>query len=191
VRLPALIIVTDRHQAGARGLPAVVAAAVEGGARWVLQRDRDLPAAEREALRAELEAIVGEAGGRVTVAGVDHLASAEPFPTARPPLVGRSCHSPVELERATAERCDYAFLSPVFETSSKPGYGPAIGLPRLAEWCAAVPIPVYALGGIDATTAPPCREAGAAGVAVMGTVMRAPDPAAVTAALLDHLGVPS
>jgi thiamine monophosphate synthase len=44
---------------------------------------------------------------------------------------------------------------------------------------------VYALGGItDGERAAACREAGAAGVAVMGAVMRARDPDAVVASLL-------
>jgi thiamine monophosphate synthase len=190
VTLPPLVVVTNRHQAGRRGLAAVVAAAVEGGARWILLRDRDLPAPERRALRARLEPIVAGAGGILGDAGdagdapVRHLAAAEPFPVPRPALVGRSCHTPVELDGAAAEGCDYAFLSPVYETSSKPGYGPPIGPARLAAWCAATTLPVYALGGIDAGRAGDCRRAGAAGVAVMGAVMGAGDPAAVTAGLL-------
>ncbi|GAA0970329.1 Thiamine-phosphate synthase [Nocardioides aquaticus] len=53
---------------------------------------------------------------------------------------------------------------------------------RLAP--AAAGVPVYALGGIDATNAADFRTAGADGVAVMGAVMRADDPAAVVEQLL-------
>jgi thiamine monophosphate synthase len=188
--LPSLLLITDRFGAGERGVPSVVAAAVEGGARWVLLRDRDLPAAERAALAHELAAIVGEVGGTLTVAGPSgHLSATEPFPAERPALVGRSCHSPAELERAAGEGCDYAVISPVFETASKPGHGPALGLGRLAGWCSATPLPVYALGGIDARRAQPCREAGAAGVAVMGAVMRAPEPDRVVRDLLEAVSM--
>jgi thiamine monophosphate synthase len=183
-----LLVITDRFQARGRDVPATVAAAVEGGARWVLLRDRDLPAGERAALAAELAAIVGAGGGRLSVAGTDHLGAAEPFPAERPPgPVGRSCHSAAELARAAEEGCDYAVMSPVFDTASKPGYGPALGLGRLAELCAAATLPVYALGGVDADRARPCREAGAAGVAVMGAVMRAAHPGRVVAELLDRM----
>ena len=44
-------------------------------------------------------------------------------------------------------------------------------------------LPVWALGGVDPTTAAACMAAGAHGVAVMGAVMRAPDPGAVVAEL--------
>jgi thiamine monophosphate synthase len=44
---------------------------------------------------------------------------------------------------------------------------------------------IVALGGIDTVAkATLCREAGAAGVAVMGAVMRAEDPASVVKGLL-------
>ena len=49
------------------------------------------------------------------------------------------------------------------------------------------PLPVFALGGVDGSNARRCVAAGACGVAVMGTVMRADDPAAVVAGLVDAL----
>ena len=90
-------------------------------------------------------------------------------------LVGRSCHDGGEVAAAAAEGAHYATLSPVFASRSKPGYGPPLGLPALAQPFA---IPVYALGGVDTPErAYACVDAGAAGVAVMGAVMR--DPAIV------------
>ena len=46
---------------------------------------------------------------------------------------------------------------------------------------------MFALGGVDPTRAARCVAAGAHGVAVMGAVMRADDPATVVAGLLDAL----
>lgn len=46
---------------------------------------------------------------------------------------------------------------------------------------------MLALGGITVANAAAARNAGAHGVAVMGAVMRAPDPAAVVAALLQEV----
>jgi len=92
-------------------------------------------------------------------------------------MVGRSCHDAEEV--AAASEVDYVTLSPIFPTATKPGYGPALtpdGAARLAP-----PVPWLALGGVDsAERARQCAAAGAAGVAVLGAVMRAADPERVT-----------
>jgi thiamine-phosphate pyrophosphorylase len=107
-------------------------------------------------------------------------------------VVGRSCHSADDLRTALAAGADYATLSPIWTTTSKPGYGPLLGLSRLADAVAAVPaLPVYALGGVGPGRAAECRRAGAAGVAVMGEIMRADQPAATVRALLDELARPT
>jgi hypothetical protein len=70
---------------------------------------------------------------------------------------------------------DYVTLSPVFPTATKPGYGPALGPAGAAR--VAGPVPWLALGGIDSPSrAAACAGAGAAGIAVLGAVMRASDP---------------
>ena len=180
MRLPRLVVVTDRTQA-AGPLAEVVAGAVAAGARAVVLRDRDLPDDERAALAAELRAVLDPVGGVLVTAGrhgsgAVHLAAAEPFPDPRPALVGRSCHSAAELAQARAEGCDWAFLSPVFRTASKPGYGPALGAEGFARLQPLGP-PAYALGGVGPGDVPALLAAGARGVAVMGPVMR--DPSAV------------
>jgi thiamine-phosphate pyrophosphorylase len=176
-RLPRLLVVTDRTQA-AGPLAAVVAAAVDAGARAVLLRDRDVPDDERAALAAELLSVLAPVGGLLVTAGAGgggavHLAAAEPFPDPRPALVGRSCHSAAELVQARAEGCDWAFLSPVHPTASKPGYGPALGVEGFARLRPLGP-PTYALGGVGPDDVPALLAAGAHGVAVMGPVMRDP-----------------
>jgi len=190
-----LMVLTDRTQAK-RPLVDVVGAAVAGGARLFVMREKDLPADERAALARQLHEVILPAGGQLLLAGCEpgpdgvHLAAADPAPANRPAgLVGRSCHNAAELGRATAEGVDYATLSPVYESASKPGYGPALGIEGLRMLCGGA-LPVYALGGVDtAERAARCVGAGAAGVAVMGAVMRASDPAGLVAGLLDALGV--
>jgi thiamine monophosphate synthase len=184
VRLPRLLVVTDRTQA-AGPLADVVADAVAAGARAVVLRDRDLPDDERAALAADIRALLDPVGGLLVTAGpaggpAVHLAAADPFPEPRPALVGRSCHSAAELAQARAEGCDWAFLSPVFPTASKPGYGPALGVEGFARLRPIGP-PAYALGGVGPGDVPALLAAGARGVAVMGPVMR--DPSVVGAYL--------
>jgi thiamine-phosphate pyrophosphorylase len=77
---------------------------------------------------------------------------------------------------------DYVALSPVFPTVTKPGYGPPLG-PAEAARLAGV-VPWLALGGIDsAERVAVCAAAGAAGIAVLGAVMRSADPARTAAEL--------
>jgi thiamine-phosphate pyrophosphorylase len=79
-------------------------------------------------------------------------------------LLGRSAATVAE---AVATDADYLGVGPVWETPSKPDAEPPIGLAALAAICAAVDVPVVAIGGIDASNAAACIEAGAAGVAVI------------------------
>ncbi|MEU7842291.1 thiamine phosphate synthase [Micromonospora sp. NPDC049114] len=176
-----VVLLTDRLVARG-GLERVVAGAVAQGVRWVVLREKDLPRAERAALAVDLRAILADAGGTLVVAGPDplggdavHLPAAGPYPPPALPLVGRSCHSVPELNRLTTEH--YATVSPVWPTSTKPGYGPPLQVDGLRKLIEASPVPVLALGGVETpeqVTA--CVEAGAAGVAVLGALMRAEDP---------------
>ena len=202
--VPGLLVLTDRTQVPAgRDLTAQVAAAVDGGARAVVLREKDLPRHDRRRFADALLAVLRPVDGVLLVAsdaalahevGADgaHLATADPpvtdadgdkaDPDVGSLIVGRSAHDLDELLAAQAEGAGYATISPVFTTASKPGYGPALGLDGLRAAAARVLVPVYALGGITPATAAACRSAGAAGVAVMGEVMRAADPAEVAAA---------
>jgi thiamine-phosphate pyrophosphorylase len=199
--VPRLVVVTDRHAAARAGhdLVDVVTAAVDAGTPAVLLRDKDLPGAERLALGRRLQRVVGDAGARLLVAsdvalarrlqadGV-HLAASDPPCSEARGLIGRSCHDDAEVAAARDEGVDYAFVSPAARTSSKPGYGPAVGpggLRRLVAVAGAVP--VLALGGVTPADVATWRTAGAHGVAVMGGVMTAADPAAAVRALLDAL----
>ncbi|HET6951101.1 MAG TPA: thiamine phosphate synthase [Acidimicrobiales bacterium] len=201
---PLVVVVTDRVQAGGRGLVPTVAAALAGGAGAVLLRDKDLPRRERRALAGELRALTAGHGAVLVVAGdaglaravgADgvHLAAADAWPAggdlAGLAIVGRSCHTVADLAGAQARGATWATYSPVYETASKPGYGPALGIAGLAAGCRAVPgLPVVALGGIGPGRARPCVAGGAAGVALMGAVMRSPDPGGVVRAVVDELG---
>jgi thiamine-phosphate pyrophosphorylase len=183
-----LLVLTDRAQVD-RPLRDVLAAAVAGGARTIVLREKDLPRPERLALARWLRDLLAPLGGRLIVAGPDplvadavHLAATDPVP-AGVRLVGRSCHDADEVDRLSTE--DYATVSPVFPSASKPGYGPVLGPAGLGALAARTTRPVYALGGVaSAAQVSDCLAHGAAGVAVMGTVMGAADPAATVATLL-------
>ena len=73
---------------------------------------------------------------------------------------------------------------PAYETASKPGYGPEIGRKGLADIATRARVPLVAIGGLNATRAAEVLAAGVAGIAVMGSIMRAADPGQEMKALL-------
>lgn len=196
-----LLAVTDRR-GHARPLADTVQAILEGGGRWIWFRDRDLEPEARRSLGAAVTARVRAHGGFLTVGGDVELAQAlgadgvhlgggsgpEAIAAARAAmgaaaLIGVSTHTPHEAAASATAGADYVTLSPIFPTASKPGYGPALGLAELAA-VQQVGLPVVALGGIDPDRIADCRAAGAAGVAILGGLMRAADP---IAAVRTHL----
>lgn len=186
--LPRLLVLTDRVQLPVgRTLVETVARCAEAGLAAVVVRELDLPEARRADLVVALAEHVRVISARSLLpaaVGV-HLASAQPGRGGT--LHGRSCHDPDEVRRAVAAGAAYVTLSPVATSASKPGYGPPLGIAGLRRAVAAArTVPVFALGGVDADNAADLRRAGAHGLAVMGAVMRAADPAAVVAHLLER-----
>ena len=94
-------------------------------------------------------------------------------------VLGLSAQSLDEAEETDRERPDYLGVGPIWPTPTKPEAA-ALGLDALREICVAVGTPVVAIGGIDASNASVCIEAGAIGVAV---VRAAADAAAVRASI--------
>ena len=188
-----LLLVTDRHQA-CRPLYEVVAEAVAAGARWVWLRDRDLDVAARRRLAHRLAKILQSVGGLLSIGadvglaaevgtGAVHVRDIGGVARARralgsSALIGLSAHSLADVTKAQRAGADYVTLSPIYETTSKPGYGPALGI-EAVQLAAKANIAIIGLGGISADNALAVRDVGAAGVAIMGSVMRARDPAQV------------
>jgi thiamine-phosphate pyrophosphorylase len=199
---PPLLLVTDRRQSR-RPLAEIVAMALAGGCRWISLREKDLPQDEQVLLARMLLPLVHRHGARLLLHGeaaLAKLASADGvhLPSGSDPaaaralvgpqkLVGVSIHIVTEAEAIDPEAADYALAGPAFETPSKPGYGPEIGRIGLAEIARAARVPVLAIGGINTARIGEVIAAGCAGVAVMGGVMRAADPALETGALVATL----
>jgi thiamine-phosphate pyrophosphorylase len=180
-----LCYITDRRQLRSVSLAAVIRDTVRAGVDIVQVREKDLTSRElitlvEEALSATREPGMGGArvvvNDRVDVAlagGADgaHLA-AHSMPVQvvrrfvpRVFVVGVSCHSLDEAMAAESGGADYLVLGPVFETPSKLGYGPPLGLEKLRKVTSRIRIPVLALGGITVDRIRPCLEAGACGIA--------------------------
>jgi thiamine-phosphate pyrophosphorylase len=193
-------------------LQGKIGAAISAGVDWIQIREKDLSAQDCAALahaalhevlrqrpdfpsakilindRLDIALTSGAAGvhlGEKSLAVEDarELADAFPAVSAKPFLIGASCHS-VDAARATADSgADYLFFGPVFETPSKLRFGSPQGLARLGEVCRTVSVPVLAIGGIDLQNAASCLSAGASGIAAIRLFQDAADLPALVASL--------
>jgi thiamine-phosphate pyrophosphorylase len=186
-------VLTDRALAAPRGVLEVVEAALSAGAPAIQLRDKDADAAALLESARALRALTRRHGAlllvndRVDVAlaadadgvhlGPDDLPVAAVRSTVpRSFLVGYSTDEPDAAVRAVADGADYIGCGTVYGTSTKADAGAPIGLDRLDEVARAVPVPVVAIGGITPERAVDVARTHAAGVAVVGAVMRAADP---------------
>ncbi len=199
---PPLLLVTGRLQARLP-LKDIIAAALDAGCRWVSLREKDLPRDEQILLARTLLPTVHASAAKLVLhgevllaraAGIDgvHLASGSDLAAARAlvgpdRLLGVSIHTATEAAAIDPAFVDYALAGPAFETASKPGYGPEIGRKGLVEIASAARVPVLAIGGVNAARVAELVAAGASGIAVMGGVMRAADPAQEVSALIATL----
>ncbi len=206
-----LYVVTDRRaaEAAGRSLPALLDAALsraeKRAARVAVQlREKDLQGGALFALARELRAVTRDHGARLLVNdrldvalaaeadGVHLPANGLPADAARRllaavGLIGVSTHSAAEVAAAKVKGADFVLLGPIYDTLSKRRYGAPLGLTPLASAAAAAGLPVFAIGGITPERVAEVRAAGAHGVACVGAVMSAADPAAAVDAILDAL----
>ena len=193
------MLVTDRYRVanhehvGEEKLDDVAREAVFGGVNTVQLREKDLESAALIALGLHVrDAIEGralllvngdlEAAHTLRAAGI-HLPSDGPPVTEAHAVIGegvlvsRAVHDAADAQAAEREGADFVIAGTVFPSGSKPE-GATIGAHGLQTICQAVSIPVIAIGGITAASAGDAMSAGAAGVAVIGAIMDAPDPRA-------------
>jgi thiamine-phosphate pyrophosphorylase len=192
---PVFCYVTDRQSLATApssqtaALLEKIRAAINAGVDWIQIREKDLPANELLSLAQQAVGAAGERNTRIIVnhrldvalaahaAGVHLGRESQPVAEAvawhrqsnAPPdfLVGVSCHSLEEVREAAETGATYVIFGPVFDTPSKRAYGSPAGIAKLAVACAAVSIPVLAIGGVDLQNARECLQAGAAGIAAI------------------------
>lgn len=202
---PPLYLITDRRRFADPAPGATFAAdewraldaAIAAGPGAVQLREKDLGGralcarAERLAQRCRrsgVRLLVNERADVALAVGADgvHLPEAGlPVAAARAlvgpeRLVGCSAHGAGQL--AARAGADFALFGPVFDTPAKRAFGPPQGLARLEEVARAARLPVLAVGGITPGRVADVLRAGASGVAVIGAILDASDPAAAVAA---------
>jgi thiamine-phosphate pyrophosphorylase len=187
-----------------------VEAAVSGGVTMVQVREKT--ASEREFYRRTVEMreitkrlrvllIINDRPDIALAAGADgvHLGQSDmPVEAARRlmgnGIIGVSARTVEQAVLAQNGGADYIGAGAVFPTASKDDSGEAIGLERLREICAAVKIPVIAIGGICAQNAAAVMYCGVSGVAVISAILAQAEIrdaarellAAVTSAVMPH-----
>lgn len=94
-----------------------------------------------------------------------------------PFTLSRSCHSIEEVQQ-NRNILDYMFLSPIYDSISKEGYGAAFSRQQLTEAYATGILGdnVFALGGISADKLPELVAMGFRGAAVLGDLWMSNDP---------------
>lgn len=195
-----LYLVTDAALAGARGVTAVVQAAVAGGVTLVQWREKRGNRREsllrvmslREWLRLrQVPFIVNDDVELALACDADgiHVGQGD-LPCAEvrrrvgtEMLIGVSVSTVAEAMQAERDGADYLGVSPVFATPTKPDAPAAAGLDGLRAIRAAVRLPLVAIGGIHAGNAAEVLAAGADGLAVVSAIMSAADPCAAAQAL--------
>lgn len=167
----------------------------------IVLREKDLPEWEYEKLAQAVQEICEPVGTRLMIhkyykvaekLGIQAIHMPLPMLEEMPqsereqfPILGASCHSIEEIDRAKACGCTYVTAGHVFPTDCKPGLPPrgcgflseAAGHAAGGEYA----MPVFALGGMTPARAPEVRRAGASGFAMMSLAMDAKDPEALFA----------
>lgn len=211
--LPRLYPIVDVDLCRARGVDplAVLAACLEGGARFLQLRDKDPSSGARLARAEAAVALARPAGARIIVndradlarlsgaagvhVGQDDLPVEEVRRIAgREAIVGVSTHDEAQVRAAAATSADYIAVGPVYGTATKDTGYTARGLDfvraavrHLGGEPAARRRPIVAIGGITLERAPAVIAAGAASVAVISDLLAGDDPAARVRAFLESL----
>ena len=200
-----LYLVTDAPERCPLGLAETVRRAIRGGVTLVQYRRTlaDRAAMLREAV--ELRAVTRAAGVPFIVNNDVHLAlevqadgvhvgQGDMPPAQARRLIGRgmmlglSVSNAAEMRAVDAATVDYVGCGPVFPTRTKEDAAPAVGTEGWAQLAALCPLPIVAIGGINAARARAIRAAGRCnGVAVVSAICGAHDPAAAAAEILQAL----
>jgi thiamine-phosphate pyrophosphorylase len=197
-----LMVITDARVAAPRAIEEVVAEALRAGAPAVQLRDKATEprhlleqALRLRALTREWDAllIVNDRMDVALAAQADgvHLGPDDlPVAAVRGAapagfIVGFSSDDPAVATAAVHDGADYIGCGTVYPTANKRDAGETIGVAGLDRVAAVVPAPVLGIGGIGVDRAEELAATRATGIAVIGAVMGAPDPAQAVRELLE------
>ena len=190
-KLLQLYAVTDRQWTGRQTLIQQLEAALQGGVTLVQLREKDLDDAAFLAEAREVVALCHRYGVPCLIndnlpvalaAGADGVHVGQEDMEAGlvrqklgpGKILGVSAHSPEEALRAQAAGADYLGAGAVFHTGTKSNVS-TLSYDTLRDICAAVKIPVVAIGGISEGNILQLKGTGIAGAAVVSALFGQPD----------------
>ncbi|KAB2841501.1 MAG: Nudix family hydrolase [Burkholderiales bacterium] len=179
LRLPPVYGITMASELGIDAQIARAEIALKRGLKLIQVREPGLPAASRARLAKALCDLAKVHGALALLNGSAEEARSLGFAGLHWParvllaarekpadlLVGASCHNAVELAQAVKLAVDCVVLGPVAATPTHPEAEP-LGWVRCAELARALPMPVYALGGLGHADLRSAWQAGAHGIAL-------------------------
>ena len=180
---------------------------LEGGCKWVQLRMKDAPDEQVAQLGVQARELCDRYGAKlilddrvnlVVQTGADgvHLGKNDmPIPQAREILgpgkiIGGTANTFEDIVAHWKSGADYIGCGPFRFTTTKKNLSPILGLEGYRDIVArmkdaGITLPLVAIGGITAEDIPAILETGVDGIAVSGTVLRAEDPAAEMAKLIE------
>lgn len=186
-----LYAVTDRAWVGKLTLPQQVEAALKGGATCVQLREKNLADSSILAEAREISALckqyrvpfilndnvalAAQCGADGVHLGQEDMDPAEARRILGPDaIIGVSAHNVAEAKAAVAAGADYLGCGAMFATTTKTN---VTALPKetLQAICAAVGVPVVAIGGISKQNLLSLAHCGEAGVALVSAIFAAED----------------
>lgn len=186
-----LYAVTDRAWVGKLTLPQQVEAALKGGATCVQLREKNIADSSILAEAREISvlckqyrvpfilndnvALAAQCGADGVHLGQEDMAPAEARRILGPDaIIGVSAHNVAEAKAAVAAGADYLGCGAMFATTTKTN---VTALPKetLRAICAAVGVPVVAIGGISKQNLLSLAHCGEAGVALVSAIFAAED----------------
>lgn len=180
---------------------------LEGGCKWVQLRMKDAPDEQVAQLGVQARGLCDRYGAKlilddrvnlVVQTGADgvHLGKNDmPIAQAREILgpgkiIGGTANTFEDIVAHWKSGADYIGCGPFRFTTTKKNLSPILGLEGYRDIVArmkdaGITLPLVAIGGITAEDIPAILETGVDGIAVSGTVLRAEDPAAEMAKLIE------
>ena len=198
----------DTAYLAGRDAGEVARALCDGGSDLIQLRAKGASAIEVEGLAQKVLPVTRAAGVRLVIndhfdlarrleAEVCHLGQEDFFDAgwqkveqlrglSGRPEIGLSTHAPEQAHRAIAAGADYLAVGPVWGTGTKPTARP-VTLDYVRWASGHIPVPWFAIGGIDPGRLDEVLGAGATRICVVSAILQSPDIAAACRAFRDRL----